>query len=827
MERADPPDPAGARTPAEFVARLNGLRLWSGQPSLRALRPLAGSRRTPAGDDVPALPPSTVSWVLSGKGLPKLPRLDFVEAYVTACLRFGAQPEATVAECLERWRRAWRSLAGGANAAPGDPGPAGPPTPAGSAAPAGASTPAGTGLRRPALLPADKRVVGRHEQLATLDRLLPDRSAPDEPVRAMVVAAVTGMAGIGKTTLAVHWAHRVADRFPDGQLFVDLRGFAPAGVPLAPADAIRGLLDALCPPSERVPPDPAAQAALYRSLLADRRVLLVLDNARDAEHVRPLLPGGARCLVLVTSRDRLTGLVAEHGAHPIALDLFTADEAEQLLRDRLGAERVRAEPAGRTALARRCGGLPLATAIAAARAAVEPTRSLTGLAAELADLSGRLNALDTGDPITDLRTVFSWSYRELTADARHLFRLLGLHPGADVPVAAAASLAGAPVPRVRRPLAELAAVNLVTEHAPDRFALHDLVRAYAIELAGTHDSDDVRRAALHRVLDHYLHTARLADHLLNPGRDPISLPSAGAGVTVTEPAAPDEAIAWFTAECTTLLAAVDQASRHDFDAHTHQLAWFLATYLDRRCRWADEARAQHRALDAARRLGDRPAEVRAHRTLAHAYGRLARTDDAYAHARHALDISAELGDEPGQASAHMRIAYLRHDDGRYAETIDAARQALDLFRRTGTRSGEADARNLIGWCHAVLGHHRKALDHCRAAVALHHGIGNDRGEVAALDSLGYCHHHLGEHAAAVDCYRRALRLYARMGGRHPDAVDVLVHLGDSHRALGGTDDARAAWRRALDLIAELDLPDHPDARRIRTELRALSGGYGG
>ncbi|GAA1317674.1 hypothetical protein GCM10009635_01720 [Actinocatenispora thailandica] len=812
--RVEAPDPMSAATPAEFVDRLVELRLWSGQPSMRMLRQLGGSRRTPRGDEIAALAPSTVSWMLSGKGLPKLPRLEFIESYVTACAAFCGRQESEIASYLDRWRQAWRALAGATKSPADAPPDSAAPGPEAEAAPREYSRAA---VRRPALLPADGPFVARRNQLRILDSLLPNGSA-DRASGPLTIATISGMAGIGKTALAVHWAHRVAARFPDGQLYVNLRGFAPSGAPMPAAEAVRDFIEALCPPTERIPTDPAAQVARYRSLLAGRRVLLVLDNARDAEQVRPLLPGSASCLVLVTSRNRLTGLVAEHGARPVPLDLFTRAEADELLRDRLGPERVLADRAGLDDLARHCARLPLATAIAAARAAVDPHRSLTGLAAELADVPARLTALDTGDPNTTLRSVFSWSYRALSTEAQRLFRLLGLYPGPGVSVPVAASLLGLPVADARRMLSELTEVNLLTEDTPGRFTLHDLLGAYAAELAEAHEAGAERRTAQRRVLDHFLHTAQRADLRLNPQRDRAPLAPALPGVTVAELADADAAVGWFTAEAAAALALIEFAGRHGFHSQAHQLAWLLATFLDQRGRWDDEVASQLHAVAAAQRVGDRVAETRAQRTLAHAYGRLRRFEEAHTHARRSLDLATEAGDDAGRANAYIRIAYLYEDENRPADTIDAAERALELFRRTGNRSGQADTLNLIGWCHALLARYDEALSRCSAAYQLHREIGSVRGEAAALDSLGYSRHQLGEYAQAVDCFQDALQRYEALGGFRPEEVDVLVHLGDSYRALGTEDRARGAWQRAVDLLAETDTPDHPYAERLRIEL---------
>ncbi|MGH3682708.1 MAG: BTAD domain-containing putative transcriptional regulator, partial [Natronosporangium sp.] len=352
--------------------------------------------------------------------------------------------------------------------------------------------------------------TGREAALTVLNHLIRD----DDQGRAtgtVAIAAITGAAGVGKTALAVHWAHQVADRFPDGQLYLNLRGFGPSGAAaLDPADAARRCLDALGVPPHRVPADLDAQLGLYRSLLAGRRMLIVLDNARDADQVGPLLPGSPTCLALVTSRDQLARLVATTAASSVLLDLLTVDEARGLLAHRLGADRVAAEPQATDEIITRCARLPLALAIAAARATTNPAFPLRALASELRDAQSGLDTLTVGDPGTEVRTVFSWSYRVASPAAARLFRLLGLHPGPDLRLPAAASLAGLPAARTRPLLAELTRAHLLTEHAPGRYTFHDLLRAYATELSQAHDSHQQRQPAVRRMLDHYLHTGHTA-----------------------------------------------------------------------------------------------------------------------------------------------------------------------------------------------------------------------------------------------------------------------------------------------------------------------------
>jgi DNA-binding SARP family transcriptional activator len=670
----------------------------------------------------------------------------------------------------------------------------------------------------PRELPPDVRgFTGRRAELDALDRVLLE-GATGVPSGAVTVVAVSGTGGVGKTALATHWAHRVADRFPDGQLYVDLRGFDPGGTALGPGAAVRRLLDALGVPAERLPATLDGQLARYRSVLAGKRVLVVLDNARDAEQVRPLLPGTAGCLALVTSRRQLTGLAATAGAHQLTLDVLTADESEALLLSRLGhlpgAERAALE----TILAR-CAGLPLALAIAAARAAAYPTFPLATLAAELRDAAGALAALDGGDPATDVRTVFSWSYRTLSPDAARLFRRLGLHPGPDLPVAAAASLDGVPEERVRPALAELTAAHLLTRPAPGRYGFHDLLRAYAVEL-GAEDGVDVRRAAVQRVLDHYRYAAWVAAPLLAPFHDRLAVPPPGPGVATVEVPDAAAAHAWYVAEHATLLGCVELAGAEGFDTHAWQTAWLLAPYLHQWGHWDDETAVQRTALAAARRSADPLGQAYAHRGLGSAAAQLGRPHHGYLHHRRALRLLEALGDRTVQARTHLSLAWVSDRRRRPADVLHHARRSLDLYLAVGDRTGEAIARNMVGLGYALVGDHRQALREGRRALALNEELGDRDGQAWTWDSLGYAYSGLGEYERAIECYRASLDLLAGFtdASSSPDLfgfAETYDHLGDAYAGAGRTDDARAAWQRALDLLHQLD---HPDADDVKAKL---------
>jgi len=699
-------------------------------------------------------------------------------------------------------------------------GPGGAPAPAadGTATPGAPTGPAPSGVPVPAQLPADvPDFTGRAAELAALDGVLGPRPRPPGSSTVMI-AVLSGTAGVGKTALALHWAHRVAHRFPDGQLYVNLRGFDPSSAAMDPAEAVRRFLDALDLPGGRIPGDPHAQVALYRSRMASRRMLVVLDNARDAAQVRPLLPGGSGCMVVVTSRARLAGLVATEGARAIGVDPLPADAARNLLVRRLGAGRAGDEPFALAEILTWCAGLPLALAIVAARAATSRSLPLPALAGQLRRSADRLDALTTGEPDTDLRGVFSWSYQALTPEAARLFRLLGLHPGPDISTPAAASLAGRPVPGVRAALAELAQANLVVEHSTGRYALHDLLRAYAVEVDERVEPVRQRRAAGYRMLDHYLHSGHAADRWLSPGRRPIDLTRGAAGVTPERPADHREALAWFTAERPVLLAMVQYAVAAGRDTHTWQLAWCLAPFLDWCGHWHDLVATQRTALVAAGRRGGPADQAGIHRSLARAYTRLGRVEETHAHLRQATDLCERSGDLWGLGHTHLNLALMWERRHQPVESLDHARRALELFLTAGDGFGEARARNAVGWYHGQLGDYATALTYGEQALAQMAQLGDRNGMADTWDSLGYAHHHLGHHAQALACYHRAIDLYRRRGDRHLEGM-ILSHVGDTHRDAGNLQAAREVWQEALTILGDID---QPEAERVRARLAAAT-----
>jgi len=581
----------------------------------------------------------------------------------------------------------------------------------------------------PRQLPAAPRgFIGRADELRALSRLLERDSGETGGV---IIAALTGMAGIGKTALAVHWAHWVADRFPDGQLFVNLRGFSP-GALVTPTEAICSFLTALGAPSVRIPADTDGQAALYRTLLVGRRMLIVLDNAQDAEQVRPLLPGSPGCLVLVTSRNLLTGLAAADGAHLITLDVPTDSEARDLLSTNLGVKRAMAEPAAVSELTALCGHLPLALRDVAARAVARPGMSLSALAAEMQNAGSPLDVLETGEPATSVRVVFSWSRAKLGEEASRMFRLLGIHPGPDATVSSAACLAGVPRRQAYMILTELCGEQLLTEYAPGRYSFHDLLRAYAAERAHSIDSDAERRAAVRRVLDCYLHTASAASGYMCPYHTEVTPPQLQPGVVTEEIDGPAQAADWFEHERHALLAVIGQAAEQGHAPHAWELPWIAAWYLHGKAYWESLVAAQESALLVAARQGDLAGQATAHQHLGWLRFLLGDIVSVGGHLDEAAELARQAGDKHLRALAVLSNAYVLHSQERILEATAQAEYALRLYQAASDRHGAACARYAIGWHVVQLRDCRRAMNFTEQALMFYRGSLSSAGRLLSL-----------------------------------------------------------------------------------------------
>jgi len=669
----------------------------------------------------------------------------------------------------------------------------------------------------PAQLPPDVRgFAGRRDALTRLDEIL--STSGSEP-SAVVISAISGTAGVGKTALALRWAHRVSHRFPDGHLYLNLRGFHPDERAITPEEGVRALLDALDVPPERIPSGLDAQVGLYRSALSGQRVLIVLDNARDADQVRPLLPGHPGAVVVVTSRDRLTPLVAAHGAHALLLDPLSPVEARELLTYRLGAERVGAE---REAVARTiavCARLPLALTIVASRAQ-QTGFSLTEIADELCDVDRRLDVLDAGDATGRVRAAFAWSYTALSPPAARMFRLLGLHLGPDISAAAAASLAGQPLRDARRQLADLVAANLLTEHAPGRYTFHDLLRAYAAELVHEVDPAEEREAASARLLDHYAQTAHAASAVYDSDRDAIVLGPPRPGVAPEAFSDGAHAARWFHCERAAVISAIRRTTACGLDRYTWQLAWGVAMYLLKRGHLRELVDTQLAAIDAVRRLSEPVHEAAAHRFLGQAYTRMGQVEDAAAHLDESLRLYAAAGpDDPGHGRTWLALAFLSTRCGRHREALQRAEHALHLHRSRLDTDAAAGVIASIAWNLCELGQPDRAVAYCRQAIRVHKASHRHHAEAATWDTLGYAHSLRGNHAEAIRCYRAALAGLEMVGDRFREA-GALNRLGDAHHAIGDHATAQDAWLRSLEILATLD---YPEAESVRAKLGDVAG----
>jgi DNA-binding SARP family transcriptional activator/tetratricopeptide (TPR) repeat protein len=715
-----------------------------------------------------------------------------------------------------------------------DPALAAPAAVPGGAGPAMAVTAAGTVPRQ---LPAGARFfAGREAELRELDALLgqagdQDRRAGSGDDGPVVITAVAGMAGVGKTALAVHWARRVAGLFPDGQLYVNLRGYGP-GAAVAPEEAAGWFLVALGVPASQIPAGVQARYGLYRSVLAGRRVLIVLDNARDAGQVRPLLPGGGRCLVVVTSRSALAGLAAAEGARPLRLGPLSDQEAVRLLAARLGPERVAAEPDAVTELISRCGHLPLALAVMGARAAADPGLPLRVLAGQLAAApdagapaggqppgsdGGRLDVLETGDAATSLRELLSWSHRQLTVPSAQIFALLGVHCGPDITVPAAASLAGVPRADTRRALAELADASLAAEHRPGRYVLHDLVRGYAAGHAQQALGEAGIREAIGRSLDHYLHTA-LPWYEPPP---PFTAAPPARGV-VPEHLAGEAGLAdWMLAEHQVLLRATVQAAAAGLITQAWQIMGCQGWFLTAQGYWTDFHAAGQAVLAAAEAAADQAALGWAHAWTGWYGTFIGAHDDGRVHLRQALDHFRLAGDLPGRAWAHLFGTRPAARKGDWAEAAGLAGQALELFRQAGDNYGERSALAQLGECHARLGNYDLARSYARQAIGAASEAGDPTNLAFGWNVLGSVHSRLGQHRQAITCYRQALALARQRQTRLARRwlASLLARLGDACQAAGDLPAACQAWQQALQIRNDLGLPDN---RRIRGRLEQAS-----
>ncbi|MGW2465088.1 ATP-binding protein [Streptomyces sp. NPDC001761] len=629
----------------------------------------------------------------------------------------------------------------------------------------------------------------------------------------VVISAIGGMAGVGKTTLAVHWAHQVADRFPDGQLYVNLRGFQDAGQPLDPGTALAGFLDALGVPSSSVPRDTEERAALFRERAASRRLIVVLDNARDEEQVRPLLPGSPGCLTIITSRSQLSGLAVTEGATLVGLDVWSREEALAALAARIGEERCRAEPRAAAELVELCGYLPLAVAIVGAQVSASPQVPLGPVVRELRDSRSRLDALSSGDRRVDVRAVFSWSYRALTPGTARFFRYLALCPGPSVSAEAAASLAGVGTAAARRHLRELVSANLLSRDAEGLYVLHDLVRAYGVELV-EREGDD-RLGAETRLVDYLRYNAHWANRLLGRAASRSVGPPAEGAVRVLLDTR-EEALVWFRQEESTVAAALRSWEDPRLLRFRMDLTQDWVTYYSVTGRWTEEIETKRIGLDAAVQLDEPAAIARNSADLSRALAETGQADEADRQVELLLGLLDRL-DPVDRAATERSIGWVRGRQKRHTEALHHARRALEIYRSLGDEGTAAREMNAVGWYLALLGRYEETIALCAEAVPLLRRHGNVRIEAAARDTMGYARQRLGDLDAAMADYRESLRLYGEAFDGYNQA-EVLDHLATAQQEAGDRAGARESWLRAADLLSAIH---SPRAERMRANADAL------
>ena len=638
------------------------------------------------------------------------------------------------------------------------------------------------------------------------------------------VTVITGMGGVGKTTLAVHAAHRLAGEFPDGQLYVDLRGFDRSGMVLSQEDAVRQLLAGLGVAPERVPAGAEAQVGLYRSVLAGRRVLVVLDNARGAEQVRPLLPGDSRCRVLVTSRDQMRSLIAIEGARPVRLCPLSPEDAREALSRRLGAGRVEAEGEAAGRLVELCAGLPLALSVVAARAAVHPAHSLASIAAELSESGNSLAALADPDAVVDARASLSLSYRALSPAAGRLLRLSSLHPGAEVGREVMASLAGVGVREAVAGLDELERVHLMTRPEPSYYVSHELVRAYAAELAESDQAAELD-SARERMFDHYRQSAYKAMLVLRPTRSPIAIEAPLPGVTITEFAGAEDSSAWFGRTYPVLRALLEQTAELGLSEHTWQLAWALDPFHNSQARWQDKIAVHRLALAAAEKLADPALQAHSHRSLGQAFRMLGDKQQAMEQLELAQRLYDELRDRADQARNLSYIVALILDGDSPGQAKEPATRAVELSLEVGDRKLEAASLNNLACSLSAVGDQAAAIQCAQRALAMMDETDETGFRAYALSTLGQAEYRAGDYERGITHLLESLCIFRAQRDRFEEA-NTLRLIAMTHREAGNLPSARHAWQTALPILSDLghDLPafdqftmqDAPSARRAST-----------
>ena len=656
--------------------------------------------------------------------------------------------------------------------------------------------------------------TGRSENLAALDAVLVSHASELEPIS---ITSISGPAGVGKTALAVHWAHCVQDRFPDGQLYANLRGFGPTP-PLEPAEVLTRFIGALDVSGEKVALSLDEQIGLFRSLLARRRMLILLDNAADSQQVRPLVPNGPNCLVVVTSRSNLHGLEALDGARPIRLGVMKPSESVELLGKIVGHDRVRDMSRAAEELARFCAHLPLALRLTAVRMGLDGEDSLTGLIEQLAVVRSRLDLMVTDeDPDAAIRTVFSWSYGKLSTDDARMFRRLGLHSGAEPSVAAAAALADATPGSARQALDRLAGVHLVERLGKGRYEMHDLLRIYAAELAEDEDSSRQRTEAINRGLTWYLRTAVAADRVLFPQRRHVEPEEIRWSPAVVAFNTPQDALAWFEAERVNLTAAVQQAAETGHDAVAWKLPVALGGFFNLRTHWIDWVRTHEIGLRAAQQIPDPFGEAWILNNLGNAYHNFQQPGESLDYYERALSIRREIGDRQGEAISLLNRGSARELGKQFSDSLRDFHDALDILREVNDQYGKGMALNNIANIYRQLGQTERALEYSRSALDLRRATGDKQGEAFTLNNLAQIHADLSDYGQAFQYFEASLDLRREVGDLQ-GAAATLFRWGAVYRDMGEFDSARVRWREALEILENIEDPQADELRLLLNDL---------
>jgi DNA-binding SARP family transcriptional activator/tetratricopeptide (TPR) repeat protein len=670
----------------------------------------------------------------------------------------------------------------------------------------------GPPLEMPRQLPADPvGFAGREDELAALNELLAGHHRA--PAAAQTICVVHGVGGAGKTALAIHWARRVADDFPDGQVYLDLNGYGP-DTPVEPAGAVATVLQATGVPTDQLPTDLAALTAMLRTRLAGSRLLILLDNVRDADQVRPLLPG-ARSMVLVTSRSQLRGLSVRDGARHVAVGELGDRDARKLLAHSIAPARLAAEPQAVRRVVELCSGLPLALRIVSDRAAWQPDATMTRLADDIAHARGRIEGLSGGDdPASDLRAVFSWSYDRLEPDTASTFRRLGLYPGPELTPVGVAALVERSSREARRELDRLVSVHLLEPRGRDRYRLHDLLREYAAELVAG-DDPQVTAEAIRRIVDWCLHSVVRARDVL--GEQLEMSHGSAQGIDPATFSTSDEVIAWFDTEREMLVAAVRAAADHGLYRQGHELAHLLRTLFHRRLRYEEFVLVAELGVDCARRLGDDLALARGLRTLGLAYSRVARTADAVEPLQEAAERAERIGDTARLASAADNLGIIYARAGDHPAALRYHRRAVDASRRLADSQLLAGTLMNLGYTQIESGDYHGGISTTREALALFEEHGPELSAAFAHGNLADAYQRTARPDVALDHAGRSLATLRRLGDLDA-TVEVLVTVGRAQQAKGDDDAATAAWKEAAELVG----PDHGLSAEIEELLASVS-----